>query len=69
MAEQVGMSREEAQAYIAALLRERRSCEVRGLTDRVKLINKELARLGYEAEIPAKRSERRPASATASKRG
>lgn len=45
---------------IAALLRERASCEARGLVGRVKLIDAELARYGHEAAPPEKRAEKRP---------
>lgn len=54
-------SNEERKAMIAALLRERASCEQRGLPERVKLIDAELARYGHEAAKPAERAERRPA--------
>jgi hypothetical protein len=47
-------------AYIAGLLDERRGCERRGLTDRVKDIDAELRRVGHEAAVPAKRAESRP---------
>lgn len=56
------VSNEERRAYIAALLRERRSCEIRGLTKRLPQIDRELRRIGYEAAAPAKRGERRPAA-------
>lgn len=62
------MSREDRAALIAALLRERRSCEVRGLAERVKLIDKELARYGHEAAPPERRAERRPAPPASQKR-
>jgi hypothetical protein len=62
------ISREDRASMIAALLRERRSCEVRGLDARVKLINAELRRYGHEAEKPAERAEKRPDARSASKR-
>jgi hypothetical protein len=40
----------EQEALIRALLNERRGYEDRGLADRVKLIDAELARVGYEAK-------------------
>jgi hypothetical protein len=54
------MTDEKKSAYILALLEERRSCESRGLTDRVKDIDEELKRQGHEAKTPAKRAESRP---------
>lgn len=62
------VSREDRAAMIAALLREREGCERRGLDERVKLINAELARFGHEAEKPAQRAEKRPAAQEASRR-
>ena len=62
------MSNEERKAYIAALLRERKSCEVRGLKDRLPLIDKELRRLGHEAAPPEKRAERRPSVSRGTRR-
>lgn len=56
------MSNEDRAAYIKALLRERRSCEVRGLEARLPLIDKELRRLGHEAAPPEHRAERRPSA-------
>jgi len=46
--------------YIKSLLEERRGCERRGLTDRVKDIDAELRKVGHEAKTPAKRAESRP---------
>ena len=54
------MTDEKKSAYILALLEERRGCESRGLTDRVKDIDDELKRQGHEAKTPAKRAESRP---------
>lgn len=62
------VSQQERAAMIRTLLREREGCVRRGLDDRVKLIDAELARYGYEAAAPPKRAERRPAPATAEKR-
>jgi hypothetical protein len=62
------VSREESAAMIQALLRERASCEQRGFSDRVKLINAELRRFGHEAEKPAERAEKRPAAQKSAKR-
>lgn len=63
------MDVEENKSKIQALLDERRACEVRGLTERVKLIDDQLRLHGHGAETPAKRAERRPAvSARATKR-
>lgn len=55
-------SNEQRAGKIQALLRERRSCEVRGLKERIKLINQELRNLGHEAEKPVERAERRPST-------
>jgi hypothetical protein len=62
------VSREERASYIAALLRERASCEQRGLDGRVKLIDEQLASYGHEAAAPAKRAEKRPAARESAKR-
>ncbi len=56
------VSQQEKAQMIRSLLREREGCERRGLDERVKLINLELARYGYASAPPAKRAERRPAS-------
>ena len=58
-------SREEDRDYIAGLIREREQLERRGLDERVKLVDAELARLGHGAETPQKRAERRPAATRA----
>ena len=54
------MSDQEKARYITALLEERRGCEKRGLTDRVKDIDDELRAQGHKAAAPAKRAESRP---------
>lgn len=54
------MTDAEKAEYIKALLDERRGCERRGLTDRVKDIDAELRKAGHEAATPAKRAESRP---------
>lgn len=59
---------ENRQAYIAALLRERESCERRALDARVREIDAELKRCGHEAKAPAQRAERRPATHKSVKR-
>lgn len=54
------MTDDKKARYIAALLDERRQCERRGLTDRVKDIDAELRAQGHEAAAPIKRAESRP---------
>jgi hypothetical protein len=49
---------EQTKAYIAALLEEKRTHP-----ERAKDIDKELRRVGHEADTPVKRAEKRPASA------
>ena len=44
---------------IVALLEEKRAAEIYG-TDNLEEINAALTRLGYTAEKPSKRAERRP---------
>lgn len=51
---------ERHQAHIRALLRERESCERRGLHDRVKAINEELGEVAKDAAPPAERAQKRP---------
>ena len=62
------VSREERAAMIAALVREREGCIRRGLDERAKLIDAELARYGHEAEKPSERAEKRPSSRSHAKR-
>ncbi len=62
------MTDEKKAAYIAALIDERRSCERRGLSDRVNDIDAELRAQGYEAKTPAKRAESRPRTARTTKK-
>jgi len=52
-------SNEENKAMIVALLEEKRAAEIYG-TDNLEEINAALTRLGYTAEKPSKRAERRP---------
>lgn len=54
------MTDDKKARYISALLEERRSCEKRGLTDRVKDIDAELRAQGHQAAAPIKRAESRP---------
>lgn len=54
------MTDQQKADYIKALIKERGSCEKRGLTDRVMDIDAELKKVGYEAKTPAKRAESRP---------
>lgn len=56
------MTNEQRQAYIAALLDERRAMEQHGKDDRVAAINAELAAVGHEGATPAKRAAKRPAA-------
>jgi uncharacterized small protein (DUF1192 family) len=51
----------EREAALAALREERRGYEVRGLEDRVALVDAEIARIGADDETPARRAEKRPA--------
>lgn len=55
------MTNEQRQAYITALLDERRACEQNKRADRVAAINAELAKVGHEGATPAKRATKRPA--------
>jgi len=48
-----------AQSLIAALLEERRGYVVRGLSDRVALVDQELERLGYESTRKGRSTPRR----------
>jgi hypothetical protein len=52
----------ERKHMITALLREREQLVRRGLDERIKLVDAELARYGHQAAAPAKRAERRPAT-------
>ena len=56
------MTNEEHASTIRALLHEREGYERAGKTDRVKLVDAELARLGHEAEKPSTRAQKRPAA-------
>lgn len=60
-------TKEQEQAYIAGLLRERAGREQDGDKESVSKIDAELRRVGYKAAAPAKRAEKRP-KATAEKR-
>ena len=62
------MTEQDRQHNIRALLREREGCIQRGLDSRVEAIDAELRRLGYEAERPVIRAERRPLSRAAARR-
>lgn len=61
-------TKEQEEAYIAALLRERGHRETDGDKDSVAVIDKELRRVGHKASAPAKRAEKRPAADTKEKR-
>ncbi len=52
---------------IAALLEERRGYVARGLTDRVKAVDEQLARLGHKASAPATAQAPAPEKAVAPK--
>jgi hypothetical protein len=54
------MTDEQRAAEIAALIREREVCELRGLTDRAEQITVSLRNLGVLAALPHERAERRP---------
>jgi hypothetical protein len=54
-------TKEQEQAYIAALLRERAGREIAEDEDAVAVIDAELRRVGHKASAPAKRAEKRPA--------
>lgn len=56
------MTNEQRQAYISALIDERRAMEQHGKADRIEAINAELAAIGYEGATPAKRAAKRPAA-------
>jgi len=60
-------SNEENKAMIVALLEEKRAAEIYG-TDNLEEINAALTRLGYTAEKPSKRAEKRPAASQAETR-
>ena len=53
------MTDQQREAKIAALIRERRGCEMHGKTDRVKAIDAELRNLGVKAGPPVRRAEKR----------
>jgi hypothetical protein len=55
-------TKEQNEAYIAALLRERVGRELDGDDDSMKKIDAELKRVGHQAKAPAKRAEKRPAA-------
>lgn len=61
-------TKEQKQRMILALLEERRQCETLGKMDRVAHINEQLGEAAKDAEIPSKRSEKRPAAETATTR-
>lgn len=50
------MTKEQQQAYIAALIREREGYERFGMTDRVADVDAELKRVGHKAKAPARRA-------------
>lgn len=53
------MNDEQTRDYVAALIRERETCEQRGLTDRVNEINKQLRVYGESGRTPRDRAEKR----------
>lgn len=56
------MTKNEQGQTIAALLEERRGYVVRGLDDRVALVDAKLREIGHQAAKPSSRAERRPSS-------
>lgn len=54
-------TKEQTQAYIAALLRERQGLLIREDEEALAAVDAELRRVGHKAKAPAKRAERRPA--------
>lgn len=52
------MSKQQEEAYIRALLRERAGYEKYGKHDRVREVNDELRRVGHNAAPPRERAER-----------
>lgn len=62
------VTKEENAATIEALVHERKGYEERGLDDRVKEVDKQLAALGQEAKPPKARSQSRPAQRKPSSR-
>lgn len=54
------MTSEQRQAYIKALLEERRGYESRGDVERVAEVEAELRAVGHEGSTPASRAEKRP---------
>lgn len=55
-------TKQEREATIKALLRERKGYEERGLSGRVADVDAQLKVLGAEARKPSQRSEQRPAA-------
>ena len=55
-------TKEQTEAYIAALLRERDGLIAREDKEGVAAVDAELRRVGHKAKPPAERAEKRPAS-------
>lgn len=53
------MTKQEAEKYLAGLVREREGCALHGLTDRVEAIDAEIAKVTLMAGHPVKRSSKR----------
>jgi hypothetical protein len=62
------MNENEKAEQIAALIRERKGYEIRGLADRVASVDAALREIGAEGATPAKRSAKRPAGKAAETR-
>lgn len=58
------MTNEQRSETIKALIEERRGHVFHDRTDRVKDVDEELRKLGYDAATPATRAEKRPAART-----
>ena len=52
-------TKEQTQAYIAALLRERAGLVIAEDEEAIAAVDAELARVGHKAKAPAKRAEKR----------
>lgn len=62
-------TKEQTQAYIEALLRERAGLVINEDEDAIAKVDAELRRVGHKAKAPQKRAEKRPASAEKETRG
>jgi hypothetical protein len=60
-------TKEQTEAYIAGLLREREGLVIREDEEGIAAVDAELRRVGHKAKAPAKRAEKRPAAEKSSR--